>query len=84
MRALYLFGTLPSTLGTDEQLVWRKSRQGPNDKYQQFLAKIAEDKFVANDPNHKEEFEEVTSKLTALLELQAELPSLCGTFLFHA
>jgi hypothetical protein len=73
MRALYLFGTLPATLGTDDQLVWRK-RLAPDDKFQQFFSQVAHDKFIAEDPNHREDFENLKSKLTALLELQAALP----------
>jgi hypothetical protein len=73
MRAIYLFGTLPPTLGTDDQLVWRK-RQAPDDQYQKFLAEIAQDESISNNPEQTKEFKEVSSKLTSLLELQAELP----------
>jgi len=73
MRALYLYGTLPATMGTDEQLGWRK-RQLPGSAFQEFFSKKKDDPLIKNNTDLQYRLLKVQIKLQTLLEQTAACP----------
>ena len=67
MRTVYLLGTLPSTLGKDDELTWRK-RPVPDDNFAAFFTKKSDDPRLKDDPALKERLLAAQAKLKAILE----------------
>jgi hypothetical protein len=71
IRTIYLLGVLPSTLGSDEDLTWRK-RSAPDDKFARFFAQKAEDLML--DGKQLTDFQVAQAKLQVILEESAKHP----------
>jgi hypothetical protein len=73
MRTIYLFGTLPSGLGSDADLTWRK-RATPDDAFNKFFNFRAGDKKLQDDPDLQDRLQKAQTKLRILLEESASHP----------
>ena len=73
MRTLYLFGTLPPTLGSDADLTWRK-RSAPGDNFSAYLAKRSEDPALKDNDELRKRFQSTQAKLRVILEETASHP----------
>lgn len=73
MRTLYLLGTLPATLGSDADLIWRK-RSAPGDNFSAYFAKRSEDPTLKDNEDLRKRFQSVQAKLQVILEETASHP----------
>lgn len=67
MRTVYLLGTLPASLGKDDELTWRK-RVAPGDDFAAFFAKKAADPALEFDPSLGMRMTAAQVKLQVILE----------------
>ena len=67
IRAIYLHGALPTTLGSDADLTWR-TRAGPDQRFAEFMQKKADDPKLARDAALRERFTQARTKLQVILE----------------
>jgi len=72
VRALYLYGSLPSTLGSDSQLTWR-GIPAPTGQFDDFVATRRTDPALRADDQLQQRFDVATAKLRLLLEPRVEL-----------
>jgi hypothetical protein len=80
IRTIYLFGTLPATLGSDADLVWRK-RTAPDESFAAFFAKKGEDPALKDNEAQRKRFQTAQLKLQVILEETARHPrSAAATF----
>ncbi|MEO6549803.1 MAG: hypothetical protein ABIN94_17510 [Ferruginibacter sp.] len=75
MRAVYLYGTLPSALGAGEKLRWR-NRKAPDKKLYTFFD--VKNKLNKNDPERQDRLLTLETKLQVLLEETALIPHSCA------
>ena len=71
MRTLYLYGTLPATLGGGQKLRWR-DRKPPAPEFHHFFAERA--KLIGENPELQDRLTAVQTKLQILLEETAASP----------
>lgn len=73
IRLVYLFGTLPASLGKDEDLPWRK-RSAPVDAFERFVSQREADLALKGDADLLRRFRSAKGKLKVILEESAAHP----------
>ena len=73
IRTVYLFGTLPPTLGSDADLTWRK-RPVPDAAFGTFFGTRSDDPALKDNPDLQARFQQAQVRLRVLLEESAAHP----------
>lgn len=74
IRTIYLLGTLPSTLGTDEDFKWRKQEEVPAEAFADFFDKRADDPTLKDNHELSTRLQTAKTKLKIILEESAANP----------